>query len=104
MSLPFSPQHRTKVMLLYRSSLKLARDWIAKRDHYRIKALEIRQQFELNSTIANPREVSQLIKATELKLYELRHPDPYIPPTRPGGTKYDRYVAPVLDKPLPYEY
>lgn len=91
-------------MTLYRRSLILARDWINKRDHYRQKAMEIRSQFELYKDVGNPKEVEELINKTKFMLDKYKHPDPYIPPTRPGGTKFERYIAPSLEEPLPYRY
>ncbi|CDR40749.1 CYFA0S05e03994g1_1 [Cyberlindnera fabianii] len=101
---PFSPQNRHVVMTLYRRSLKLAKDWINRRDHYRIKAMEIRAQFDLYKDVGNPKELRALIEKTEDMLAKYKHPDPFISPTRPGGTKFERYVPPSLDKPLPYNY
>jgi hypothetical protein len=55
---PFSVQNRHVVMTLYRRSLRLARDWINRRDHYRTKAQEIRAQFDLYKNVGNPKEVN----------------------------------------------
>ncbi|KAH3667122.1 hypothetical protein WICMUC_005469 [Wickerhamomyces mucosus] len=69
-ALPFSPENRKIVMLLYRRSLKLAGDWINKRDHLRSKALEIRAQFELHKNIGNPKELN--VSITWIQFYELK--------------------------------
>ncbi|TGO20502.1 hypothetical protein BPAE_0290g00090 [Botrytis paeoniae] len=41
-----------------------------------------------------------LFKETEDLLEKWKHPDPYHPPTAPGGSKYERNLpSPVLDPP-----
>jgi hypothetical protein len=35
-----------------------------------------------------------LIEETEAILEKWKHPDPYRPPTAPGGSKYERNLAP----------
>lgn len=40
---------------------------------------------------------------TEALLKKWKHPDPYRPPTAPGGSKYERNLqAPILDRELTY--
>ncbi|KAI9643467.1 hypothetical protein NHQ30_008086 [Ciborinia camelliae] len=42
-----------------------------------------------------------LFKETEDLLEKWKHPDPYRPPTAPGGSKYERNLpAPILDRKL----
>ncbi|KAM0147294.1 hypothetical protein ACHAQE_010305 [Botrytis cinerea] len=61
---------RSTVSSLYRRSLKLSLDW------------------------------SALFKETEDLLEKWKHPDPYRPPTAPGGSKYERNLpSPILDPP-----
>ena len=61
----------------------------------------------LSDTIAN--ETSQepqlthlrqeILDQTEALLQKWKHPDPYRPPTAPGGSKYERNLqAPILDR------
>ncbi|TGO75334.1 hypothetical protein BELL_0220g00180 [Botrytis elliptica] len=41
-----------------------------------------------------------LFKETEDLLEKWKHPDPYRPPTAPGGSKYERNLpSPILDPP-----
>lgn len=43
-----------------------------------------------------------LLQRTEEELEKWKHPDPYIPPTAPGGSKYERNIpAPILERMLP---
>lgn len=90
---------------LYRRSLKLALDWAVHRHLWRGQALYIRSLFEANRNVTDPRHqrVSQertirgslgadcyglqaLLSETEKLLESWKHPDPYTPPTAPGGT------------------
>ncbi|KAF2760677.1 hypothetical protein EJ05DRAFT_432007, partial [Pseudovirgaria hyperparasitica] len=76
---------------LYRRSLKLSLDWAVHRYLWRGQALYIRSLFENNKHITEPRQQ----KAGLLEKW--KHPDPYRPPTAPGGSKYERNIpAPIL--------
>ncbi|GMM32283.1 hypothetical protein DAMA08_050280 [Martiniozyma asiatica (nom. inval.)] len=91
---PFSPANVKQVASLYRKSLRTARNWINQTPFYREKAAEIRLRFEQNKNISNPSELAKIIEQTELLLAKYNHPDPIIPPKRPGGIMYDRNAPP----------
>lgn len=93
-----SEHHRQLIASLYRQSLRQARSWINKRDLYRAKALEIRQQFQENLDERDPRRIHYLVGRTQALLKKYNHPDPIIPPQRPGGTKYERNVFPPQEE------
>ncbi|PHH49312.1 NADH dehydrogenase [ubiquinone] 1 beta subcomplex subunit 9 [Ceratocystis fimbriata CBS 114723] len=85
---------------LYRRSLKLSLDWAVHRHIWRGQAIYIRSLFEANRSINNPRQQRALLSETEKLLEQWKHPEPYIPPTAPGGSKYERNLpAPFLDPP-----
>ncbi|KAI8064211.1 hypothetical protein BC940DRAFT_306437 [Gongronella butleri] len=88
--------HRATVMSLYKRSLKLSLDWTIQRDLWRQEALHIRTQFESNKNVTNPKEIQALIQATERKLAEWEHPDPYKLPLGPEGTKWERNLPPIV--------
>ncbi|XP_044715462.1 complex 1 protein (LYR family) domain-containing protein [Hirsutella rhossiliensis] len=91
--------HRA-ALSLYRRSLKLALDWAVQRQLWRGQALYIRSLFEANRNVSDPRQQRALLSETEKLLDSWKHPDPYIPPTAPGGSKYERNMpSPVLDPP-----
>ncbi len=92
---------------LYRRSLKLALDWAVQRYIWRGQAQYIRSLFEANKDIREPRQqrvshkmpFNPLIwgQGTEISTRyfykrqrhcweKWKHPDPYRPPTAPGGT------------------
>ena len=43
---------------------------------------------------SNPLHVATLLQRAEAELVKWAHPDPYIAPTAPGGSKYQRNVPP----------
>lgn len=110
---------------LYRRSLKLALDWAVHRHLWRGQAMYIRSLFEANKHVREPRQqrvrgsprtieeawkvecilngaMQALFEQTEQLLERWKHPDPYRPPTAPGGSKYERNLpAPILDRTSP---
>ncbi|KAF2814882.1 uncharacterized protein BDZ99DRAFT_566807 [Mytilinidion resinicola] len=91
---------KTAVLRLYRRSLKLSLDWAVHRYLWRGQAIYIRELFEAKRNVTEPRQLRALIQETENLLEKWKHPDPYRPPTAPGGSKYERNLpAPILDPP-----
>ncbi|KAH7154806.1 hypothetical protein B0J13DRAFT_544000 [Dactylonectria estremocensis] len=91
---------RPAALSLYRRSLKLALDWAVHRHLWRGQALYIRSLFEANRNVTNPRQQRALLTETEKLLDSWKHPDPYTPPTAPGGSKFERNLpSPILDPP-----
>lgn len=126
---------------LYRRSLKLALDWAVSRQLWRGQALYIRHLFEANRHVtdqgqqrvygadldhfigaigADDTAAQALLRETEKLLETWKHPEPYVPPTAPGGSflasprsrpttnaqavgsKYERNLpAPILDRGFP---
>lgn len=95
---PFSAANAKHVSSLFRKSLRTARNWINQTPAYREKAAEIRLQFEQNKSIADPAQLQIVLKRTEDLLAKYQHPDPIIPPKRPGGIMYDRNAPPREEK------
>ncbi|KAF9226905.1 hypothetical protein BS17DRAFT_728864 [Gyrodon lividus] len=92
----FSAVHRSYVKSLYRRMLKNELDWVVRRDIWRGRAQLIRAEFERNRNIHEPRALAQIFEKAEAQLAKRLHPDPYIPPTMPGGTKWERNVQPTI--------
>ncbi|KIK96057.1 hypothetical protein PAXRUDRAFT_826367 [Paxillus rubicundulus Ve08.2h10] len=92
----FSTVHRSYVMSLYRRMLKNELDWVVRRDIWRGRAQMIRAEFERNRDVHEPRALAQIFKKAEAQLAEKLHPDPYIPPSMPGGTKWERNIPPTI--------
>ena len=84
---------------LYRRCLKLSLDWAVQRSVWRGQALYIRSLFEANKNVVEPQKqrvggilltwskltAKALLQETEELLEKWKHPDPYRPPTAPGG-------------------
>ncbi|EDK39334.1 hypothetical protein PGUG_03432 [Meyerozyma guilliermondii ATCC 6260] len=102
--MPFTEANSRRVASLFRKALRTAFDSSLKFDAYRQETLKIRAQFEANKTVNNPDELEQIIRKTEVKLAEWKHPDPYIPPCRPGGTKYQRNIPLAKEKVVPGDW
>lgn len=97
--LPFTEANSKRVASLFRKALRTAFDSSLKFDIYRQETILIRSQFEANKHILDPKELELVYSQARAKLAELAHPDPYIPPSRPGGTKFDRNL-PYPNEPL----
>ncbi|TID30549.1 hypothetical protein CANINC_000903 [Pichia inconspicua] len=91
---PFSPENAKLVASLLRQSLRTARNWINQNSFYREKAAEIRLRFDQNKNISDPVELERVLNKTKALLQQYQHPDPIIPPKRPGGIMYDRNAPP----------
>ncbi|TPX44039.1 hypothetical protein SeMB42_g04457 [Synchytrium endobioticum] len=92
-----TPAHRTYVCRLYRKSLRLAADWYWQRRECREKQVIIRAMFDANKHESNPKLVAVHLRKAEEALAYYFHPIPYISPTAPGGSKWERNV------PIPEE-
>ncbi|KAH8915044.1 hypothetical protein BT69DRAFT_1357063 [Atractiella rhizophila] len=93
---PFSQAHRRYVQHLYRRALKGSLNWYIRHDEWRIKALHIRAMFEQNRQVRDPRAVAKLLAEAEKEVAKWDHPDPYIVPSFPGGTKWERNLPPRI--------
>ncbi|GJJ07146.1 hypothetical protein Clacol_001346 [Clathrus columnatus] len=93
---PFSTAHRLYVKSLYKRFLNNSLNWTIRRDLWRPRALEIRAEFERHRNVQDPRALAVLFEKAEAFLATHRHPDPYIPPAFPGGTKWERNIPPRM--------
>lgn len=84
---PFTAANRSRVASLYKRALKLSKDWTVQRDLWRIEAMAIRRRFDENKHVQNPRLLDDLFRKANAELLDHKHPDPYIVPTAPGGSK-----------------
>mmetsp|Transcript_37841 Transcript_37841/g.73922 ORF Transcript_37841/g.73922 Transcript_37841/m.73922 type:complete len:107 (+) Transcript_37841:92-412(+) len=85
-----SAAHRTRVMNLYRQSLRLCMNVCIDRNLFSSEGQKIRDQFDANKGETNIKRAEQLCTDGEKELMRLFHPDPYTYPYRPGGTMYQR--------------
>ncbi|KAF8735432.1 hypothetical protein AX14_002023 [Amanita brunnescens Koide BX004] len=100
---PFTAAHRSYVKSLYKRYLNDSLDWTVGRDLWRPRALQIRAEFERNRDVHDPRALAAIFAKAEAYLAEIKHPDPYIAPTAPGGTKWERNIPPRCEAPFDHE-
>eukprot|EP00009_Paramoeba_aestuarina_P004401 CAMPEP_0201516604 /NCGR_PEP_ID=MMETSP0161_2-20130828/7899_1 /ASSEMBLY_ACC=CAM_ASM_000251 /TAXON_ID=180227 /ORGANISM="Neoparamoeba aestuarina, Strain SoJaBio B1-5/56/2" /LENGTH=114 /DNA_ID=CAMNT_0047913799 /DNA_START=45 /DNA_END=389 /DNA_ORIENTATION=+ len=89
-ALRHSLAHKNHVCRLYKRSLKLSRDWLIIRDWWHEEVVSIRAQIEEHRDETNDVRINRLVADFENTLDEWKHPSPYIIPTDPGGTKWQR--------------
>lgn len=102
--MPFTEANTKRVASLFRQALRTAFDSSLKFDAYRRETIKIRQQFEAGRHVSDVNELETLIEKTRAKLQEWKHPDPYIPPCRPGGTKYERNLPSPKEAVIPGDW
>lgn len=56
----------------------------------------MRAQFEGHARASNPREMETHLRGLEQLEKYWRHPQPYVPPSAPGGSKFERFAPPRL--------
>lgn len=98
--LPFTEANTKRVASLFRQALRTAFDSSLKFDVYRRESNMIRAQFEANKQIHDVNELEKVIQDTKNKLNKWKHPDPYITPGRPGGSKWERNLPSPNEKPV----
>ncbi|KAJ7558725.1 hypothetical protein O6H91_04G053100 [Diphasiastrum complanatum] len=84
---------KQRVRLLYRRSLKNVLSWAMDRDLFYNEATKLREEFEEHKNVNDLPTIDRLLLKGETRLAKLAHPDPYIVPWAPGGSKYARNPA-----------
>lgn len=102
--LPHTEANTRRISALFREALRTAFDHSLKFEAYRRETVAIRAQFEAHRAVSNPNELEALVAKTHALLAEWRNPDPYIPPCRPGGTKYQRNIPPPNEPVIPGDW
>ncbi|KAF9651770.1 hypothetical protein BDM02DRAFT_3154152 [Thelephora ganbajun] len=95
----FSAAHRLYVKSLYRRFLTNELDWVVNRQEWRARAMNVRAEFERNRNVHDPRALAVILEKAEAYLAEHRHPDRYIPPSMPDGTKWELPLPPSSYQP-----
>merc|ERR1712054_543660 len=86
--------HRGRVMSLYRKLLETQRNWANNRALFCEEATKTKAAFKSRMGEKEPKIIEQYIADGEAMYLKYRHPDPYIPPTSFGGSKYMRNSKP----------
>ncbi|KAJ3416091.1 SET domain-containing protein 9 [Chytridiales sp. JEL 0842] len=65
-------------------------DWFWQRSEFTEKRMLLREAFERNRGITNPKEMQILVEMGERLVATYAHPQPYINMSAPGGSKWER--------------
>ncbi|CAJ2642665.1 NADH dehydrogenase [ubiquinone] 1 beta subcomplex subunit 9 [Trifolium pratense] len=95
---------KEKVRILYRRALKDTLNWAVHRHLFYEDASNLRDRFEQNKHVEDPDTIDRLIVDAEASYNKWRHPDPYIVPWAPGGSKFTRNPPPPEGIEIIYDY
>ena len=93
-----------KVPILYRRALRDTLNWAVHRHLFYPDADALRERFETNKHVEDPDTIDRLIANAEATYNKWRHPDPYIVPWAPGGSKFHRNPTPPAGIEIVYDY
>ncbi|KAH7517738.1 hypothetical protein FEM48_Zijuj09G0096100 [Ziziphus jujuba var. spinosa] len=85
---------KERVRILYRRALQDTLNWAVHRHLFYQDASELREKFEANKHVEDLDTIDRMIDDAEAKYNKWRHPDPYIVPWFPGGSKFCRNPLP----------
>ncbi|XP_011627231.1 NADH dehydrogenase [ubiquinone] 1 beta subcomplex subunit 9 isoform X3 [Amborella trichopoda] len=86
---------KERVRILYRRALKDALNWAVHRHIFYESAQELRDKFEANRYVEDLDTIDRMVDDAEATFNKMQHPDPYIVPWAPGGSKFTRNPAPT---------
>eukprot|EP00002_Diphylleia_rotans_P034818 TRINITY_DN750_c0_g2_i1.p1 TRINITY_DN750_c0_g2~~TRINITY_DN750_c0_g2_i1.p1 ORF type:complete len:103 (+),score=20.83 TRINITY_DN750_c0_g2_i1:50-358(+) len=88
--------HSRNVCLLYRRILKNELSWVIDRRTWCERAAKISSVFHQRKTETNLAVIETYVEEAENYLKDNLHPDPYIYPILPGGSKFQRNTPPPM--------
>ncbi|TYH37355.1 hypothetical protein ES332_D12G034000v1 [Gossypium tomentosum] len=95
---------KERVRILYRCALKDTLNWAVHRHLFYQDASGLREKFEANKHVEDLDTIDKMIAAGEATYNKWRHPDPYIVPWAPGGSKFTRNPVPPSGIEILYDY
>ncbi|KAG9444068.1 hypothetical protein H6P81_015408 [Aristolochia fimbriata] len=95
---------KERVRLLYRRALRDTLNWAVHRHLFYEDASRLRERFDANKHVEDLVTIDRLIEDGEAAHNKWRHPDPYIVPWAPGGTKFTRNPPPPEGIEIVYDY
>ncbi|GAB4837834.1 NADH dehydrogenase [ubiquinone] 1 beta subcomplex subunit 9 [Ancistrocladus abbreviatus] len=95
---------KQRVRLLYRRALRETLNWAVHRHLFYEDADELRKKFEANRHVEDIETIDRMIAAGEAAHDKWRHPDPYIVPWAPGGSKFCRNPTRPAGIEIVYDY
>jgi len=91
---------RVRAIRLYRNGLKTLEAWAGCRDIFNLEASKIRARFDAVTEAGHHVDSAAALYALEQgekELLEMEHPDRYVLPWLPGGTKFMRNAPPPAE-------
>ncbi|KAI5673233.1 hypothetical protein M9H77_13597 [Catharanthus roseus] len=95
---------KERVRILYRRALKDTLNWAVHRHLFYPDADALREKFEANKHVEDLESIDRLIADAEATYNKWRHPDPYVVPWAPGGSKFHRNPTPPSGIEIIYDY
>ncbi|CAF1711417.1 unnamed protein product [Brassica oleracea var. botrytis] len=95
---------KERVRILYRRALKDTLNWAVHRHIFYRDACDLREKFNANQDVEDVDRIDKLIAHGEAEYDKWRHPDPYIVPWAPGGSKFCRNPTPPAEIEILYNY
>ncbi|KAJ0971076.1 hypothetical protein J5N97_019035 [Dioscorea zingiberensis] len=95
---------KERVRILYRRALKDSLNWAVHRHIFYQDASDLRERFEANKHVEDLDTIDHLIADAEAQYGKWRHPDPYIVPWAPGGSKFTRNPPPPRGVEILHDY
>ncbi|KAG7975875.1 hypothetical protein I3843_06G122400 [Carya illinoinensis] len=95
---------KERVRILYRRALKDTLNWAVHRHLFYQDASDLRERFDSNKHVEDLDTIDKMIADGEASYNKWRHPDPYIVPWAPGGSKFTRNPAPPSGIEIVYNY
>ena len=86
--------HQQRVTRLYRVCSRHLLSWTRDRKAWREQAVILRDKFDENKDLKDQFKIESILQKAEAEFKKYQHPQPYIHPKAPGGTKYERNVPP----------
>ncbi|KAJ7967249.1 NADH dehydrogenase [ubiquinone] 1 beta subcomplex subunit 9-like, partial [Quillaja saponaria] len=86
------------------SSIKDTLNWAVHRHLFYKDASDLRERFEANRHVEDLDTIDRMIADGEAAYNKWRHPDPYIVPWAPGGSKFTRNPTPPSGIEIVYDY
>ncbi|EPS70622.1 hypothetical protein M569_04138 [Genlisea aurea] len=95
---------KERVRILYRRALKDTLNWAVHRRLFYPDADALRERFEANRQLEDIEVIERMIASGEASYDKWRHPDPYIVPWAPGGSKFCRNPTPPPGIEIIHDY
>ncbi|XP_065867465.1 NADH dehydrogenase [ubiquinone] 1 beta subcomplex subunit 9 [Euphorbia lathyris] len=95
---------KERVQILYRRALRDTLNWAVHRHLFYQDASNLRDKFDANKHVEDLDAIDRMIAHGEAEYDKWRHPDPYIVPWAPGGSKFTRNLPPPPGVQIVYDY